>query len=377
MRLLVTSQIILIFLITLTFGIDKLFASELPQVQILTENLQLDESHYYNFSNLKKGDTVYVNMERISGNLEPILGITKDRSDFISFEEFYTKEVPQSLEKGLDFTEVFPDFANDYFLAWDDNSGKLSDANLTFQIQEDGDYQLVVAGSYYQLRRDDKYYNTFGKYKLTIALNDEEVLSGEAKPTGHTVVSQIGKFHIRIQEKTGEIAEDRQYIEFALNTLDQGDTIYVYVETTSGDLKPTIKLRDYGNRLLAFDNISGEDQNAALQYTLKEEGVNYTLVVRGDSEGEALSEGNFRILIGINASEVLTGKSDTRGRNIFNEPIEVSVALLIDQITDIDQRKENFTVVAYLILDWIDPDFAYNTDICECNQIDYTSALLV
>lgn len=353
-------------------GIAKLFASELPKVQILTENLQLGESHYYNFSNLQKGDTIYVNMERISGNLDPILGITKDRDDFISFEDFYIHQIPESLEKGLDFTEIFPDFANEFFIAWDDNGGELSDSSLTYQVQEEGDYQLVVSGSYYQLRRDNRYYNTFGKYRLSIGVNAPEVLTGEAKSTKQTVISPVGKFHNRVQEINGEITGDRKYIEFPLKILDEGDTLYVYVEKTSGDLKPTVKLRDYGNRLLSFDNISGEDKNAALQYTLKEEGENYTLVVRGDSEGEVLTEGKFRILIGTNAPEVLTGKSDPRGREILDEPIEVSVSLLIDQITGIDQRKENFTVVAYLILDWIDPDFAYNTDTCKCNEMEYT-----
>ena len=365
-------KIILLFLVIFNIGIAKLFASELPKVQILTENLQLGESHYYNFSNLQKGDTIYVNMERISGNLDPILGITKDRDDFISFEDFYIHQIPESLEKGLDFTEIFPDFANEFFIAWDDNGGELSDSSLTYQVQEEGDYQLVVSGSYYQLRRDNRHYNTFGKYRLSIGVNAPEVLTGEAKSTKQTVISPVGKFHNRVQEINGEITGDRKYIEFPLKILDEGDTLYVYVEKTSGDLKPTVKLRDYGNRLLSFDNISGEDKNAALQYTLKEEGENYTLVVRGDSEGEVLTEGKFRILIGTNAPEVLTGKSDPRGREILDEPIEVSVSFLIDQITGIDQRKENFTVVAYLILDWIDPAFAYNTDTCKCNEMEYT-----
>jgi hypothetical protein len=366
-------KIILLFLVIFNIGIAKLFASELPKVQILTENLQLGESHYYNFSNLQKGDTIYVNMERISGNLDPILGITKDRDDFISFEDFYIHQIPESLEKGLDFTEIFPDFANEFFIAWDDNGGKFSDSSLTYQVQEEGDYQLVVSGSYYQLRRDNRYYSTFGKYRLSIGVNAPEVLTGEAKSTKQTVISPVGKFHNRVQEINGEITGDRKYIEFPLRILDEGDTLYVYVEKTSGDLKPTVKLRDYGNRLLSFDNISGEDKNATLQYTLKEEGKNYTLVVRGDSEGEVITEGKFRILIGTNAPEVLTGKSDTRGRPIISEPIEVNVSLLIDQITSIDQRKESFTVVGYLVLKWVDPGFAYNPDSCKCNEMDYTS----
>ena len=147
----IKSQTILMILIALTIGAKELCASELHQVQILTENLQLGESHYYNLSNLQKGDMIFVNIERVSGNLDPIIGITKDRSDLSAFEDFYTNQIPKSLEKGLDFTEVFPDFANDFFLAWDDTRGKLRDASLTYQVQKEGDYQLVVAGSYYQL----------------------------------------------------------------------------------------------------------------------------------------------------------------------------------------------------------------------------------
>ncbi len=364
-----------ILLVCFSFFIGNLvlFASESPEVQIITETLQQDESHYYSFNQLKKGDTIYIKMERLSGNLDPLIGITKDITDFINFEEFYNNKIPDLLEDELDFTEVFPNFADDFFLVWDDNSGELSDAILTYEVPEDGNYQLIVTGSYYQLRRDNKFYNTFGQYKLSIGLNASEVLDKEPISTGYSVVNQLGKFHQRVQEINEEISEDRKYVEFPLNTLDEGDTLYVYVEKTSGNLKPTVKLRDYGNRLLSFDNISGEDQNAAFEYKLKEEAVNYTLVIRGDSDGDEDTIGEFRLLIGTNAPEVLNGEAVIRGRSIVREPIEVDVSLLIDQITGIDQRKENFTIVAYLLLDWVDPSFAFDTSECKCNFIDYSS----
>lgn len=366
-------KITLIIFIASGLGALPLYAVEPPRIQILNKTLQPHESHYYNFNKLKKGDMIYIKMERLSGNLDPLVGITKDKTDFISFEEFYNKKLPNLLEDQFDFTEVFPKYADDFFLLWDDNSGNLSDATITYEVTEEGDYQLLVTGSYYQLRRDDKYYNTFGQYRLSVGVNAPEVLDKEYLSTGHTVVSQLGKFHRRVQEISEEISKDRKYIEFPLNTLDKSDTLYVYVEKTSGNLKPTVKLRDYGNRLLSFDNISGEDQNAAFEYKLKEEAENYTLVIRGDSEGEEDTMGEFRLLIGTNAPEVLSGNADQRGRSIIREPIEVEVSLLIDQITGIDQRRENFTIVAYLLLDWVDPSFAYNTSECKCNFIDYSS----
>jgi len=363
------------FLVILTFlsiGTNALFASELGRVQIVKDHLQLGESHYYNIPNLKNGDTLYIYMENLSGNLDPIIGITKNRTDFSSFEDYFTIQIPNELETGIDFSQLFPSFADDYFLIWDDYGGKLSDASLEFQIQDEGNYQLVVAGTYYQLLRDNKYYNTFGQYRLTIGVNAPEVQTGKVKTTVNNIARQFGKFHKRAQEKTGQITEEKEYTQFPLNVIDKGDTLYVYVEKTSGDLKPAIKLRDYGNRLLAFDNLSGENDKASISYTLKEEGENYSLVVRGDSGDGNLTPGNFRILIGTNTPEVLTGKRGTSGRPIIEEPIEVNISLLIDQITDIDQRNENYTVVGYLLFEWLDPEFAYNTDSCKCNEIDYT-----
>jgi len=78
------------------------------------------------------------------------------------------------------------------------------------------------------------------------------------------------------------------------------------------------------------------------------------------------------LLIGTNTPEILAGKSTETGRPILNESIEVEVSLLVDQISDINQTKENFTVVAYLIMKWQDSSFAFNPDKCKCNEIDYT-----
>jgi hypothetical protein len=345
---------------------------ELPKVQVLYENLQPGESHYFDIPNLSVGDTLYVNIENLSGNLDPILGITKDNSDFRQFEEYFAIEIPEKIEKGGEFAEIFPDFADNFFITWDDNSGVLSDASITFRVPESGDYQLVVAGTYYQLQRGDKYYNTFGKYRLNIGVNAPEVLKGNAKATGDKIVSQIGVFNKRVQEEIIELSEERDYVELSMNNLDKSNTLYVYAESISGDLIPALKLRDYGNRLLAFDNLMDEKNTASLQYKLKDGAENYSLIIRADHKNKKNKSGKIRLLIGTNTPEILSGKSNERGRPILNESIEVEVSLLVDQISDINQTEENFTVVAYLIMYWQDDKFAYNPDKCKCNEIDFT-----
>ena len=43
---------------------------------------------------------------------------------------------------------------------------------------------------------------------------------------------------------------------------------------------------------------------------------------------------------------------------LADEPIEVAVSLKVHQITDIDQKAENFSVVATLIMDYAEPGLA-------------------
>ncbi len=361
--------LILVFIIIFADGINS---QELPKVQIINENLQPGESHYYNIANLKIGDTIYINIENLSGNLDPLLGITKEHSDFRQFEEYFAIEIPKKLEAGQEFAEIFPDFADNFFIVWDDNSGALSDAIITFQVPENGDYQIIVAGTYYQLQRGDKYYNTFGNYRLNIGVNAPEVLSGNVNATGDIVATQIGMIHKRVQEIIVEIDEEKNYIELPVNFIDPGHTLYVYVENISGDLIPTIKLRDYGNRLLAYDNLSDQDNTAALKYRFKDEGENLSLIIRGDPKSKEHTNGKLKVIVGINTPDVLTGKSAESGRTIIRESNDVEISLYVDQISDINQRNENFTIVAYLIMKWQDSSFAFNPDKCKCNEIDYT-----
>jgi len=239
-------------------------------------------------------------------------------------------------------------------------------------LPENGDYQIIVAGTYYQLQRGDKYYNTFGKYRLNIGVNAPGVLSGNANATGDIVATQIGMIHKRVQEIIVEIDEEKNYIELPVNVIDPGHTLYVYVENISGDLIPTIKLRDYGNRLLAYDNLLDQDNTAALKYRFKDEGENLSLIIRGDPKSKEHTNGKLKVIVGINTPDVLTGKSAESGRTIIRESNDVEISLYVDQISDINQRNENFTVVAYLIMKWQDSSFAFNPDKCKCNEIDYT-----
>jgi hypothetical protein len=58
--------------------------------------------------------------------------------------------------------------------------------------------------------------------------------------------------------------------------------------------------------------------------------------------------------------------NDTGDFDLIRRPIDVRVGLKIDQITDVDQKAENFTAVADLRLEWQDPRLAFSPDTCQC-----------
>jgi len=86
-------------------------------VQLIDEELQPGEVHLYDLPDLRKGDVLKVRVKASSGNLDPIVGLTKADEDIQLFEQYYRVNLPKSLEKGKDFAVLFPSYADNYFLA--------------------------------------------------------------------------------------------------------------------------------------------------------------------------------------------------------------------------------------------------------------------
>jgi len=96
-------------------------------------------------------------------------------------------------------------------------------------------------------------------------------------------------------------------------------------------------------------------------------------VINGDPQGGENTRGRFRLLIGTNSPDVKKGKAKVVGRPIIKAPIDVEIAIKIDQISELNQKNENFTVVGNLKLSWVDNRFAYNPDTCKCNEKNHDS----
>ncbi len=159
----------------------------------------------------------------------------------------------------------------------------------------------------------------------------------------------------RVQELTGVIDPGGQAV-YRLSGLKRGQTLYVYVETTSGSLDPIAALVEPGadiadlsaayqvgveaaadQRLdpsqaidavrdqlaLVWDDDSGQGYAAVFEFSLPEDG-DYPLLISG-----ALSSlgretfGSYRLLVGLEAPEVLTGAAEASGEPFASLDLDV------------------------------------------------------
>jgi hypothetical protein len=359
---------IVLLLVWLSLGHAPLSAAPgsgaAPRIQEFTGYLEMGEREVYRLSQLKQGDILYLYMQRLSGNLDPLFAVAHGGFQLKEFDDqlqAHLKEAPHSPYL------IFKTLLDRVYLAWDDDSGRGSDAALKFPIPADGDYKLVVAGSRQPVGRQVMGL-TFGGYRLLIGLNAPQVLTGQAAPTGAALATLefSPSAQTRIDEVKGTLTPDNNATYFRLAPLDAGTTLYVRVEATAGDLKPALTLRNYGNKALLVDNWQGREKTATLRYTIKEPSENFSIFISGGVEEGRTTSGSFRLLAGLNAPEILEGKGEPLGGPLFRRPLQVGVGIRIDQITEVNQRGENFGVVGDLFLDWLDPAFAFNPDTCRC-----------
>jgi hypothetical protein len=342
------------------------------QVQEIIGYLYPGEREVYDLPNLKRGDKLYVYMQRLSGNLDPLFAIADSQYNLRFFDEQLRRLLQQEPENPF---KAFRKLLDSFYLAWDDDSGSGTDAALQFAIPADGDYKIVVAGARQPVGRKVMGL-TFGSYRLVIGLNAPQVLINRATSTGARIanIEEVPSARPRIQEITGKLTPENNATYYRLVNLDAGTTLYVRVETTDGNLKPVLFLKNYGDKVLGSDNVRALRDVAQLQYHFKEDVRNFSLHISGGFADSPKTSGAYRLLVGINAPEVLEGKVTPVGNAIIREPIRVGVAIQMDQITDVNQRGENFGVVGTLHMNWLDPDFAFNPDTCQCARKVFDSS---
>ena len=352
--------LLLLMALALSFGFTQVAAQDGGKVQVLGGRIEPRSIHYYTLPDLKQGQTVYLYVAGTSGNFDPFAGLFGPEVDSVTLENDFIGELERAVAGGADPLVVSAQLADKYFLTWDDDSGAGYDAALKYTIPADGDYQLALVSSLQQY--------TFGDYRLTVGLDAPQVLSGKAEPTGDVIAlfdpkaSHVGA---AVQKITGALTVDKPQTVFFLNDIRAGDTLTLFTEALSGTLKPVIYLRDYGGKVLRASNFAGTSAAAGAEYTFDSDARGYSIKLEACCE-DARTAGSYRLLVGINAPEVLTGEAEPAGAAIIKEPIEVQVGVNLEQITDVDQKSENFGVVADVRMRWQDPALAFSPADCQC-----------
>ena len=340
---------------------------ELVAVQEILGRLRLDDQIYYSLPDLQTGDELYIYAGGVSGNLDPFIALLESKDDPAEVMSAFYADVAELVNEGRDPFASLPTLARHYFLVWNDDGGQGYDAAFSYTIPRDGDYRLLL---------NSLIKETFGDYRLLIGINQPDVLSGQAATTGDTLAfydveaSQSGK---AAQEVTGTLDAEHPAVDYRLHGFDAGDTLYVNVVPTSGNLRPVLILKDFGGKAVRSSNLSAQAANASLSYTFENQANNYHLAVgAGCCEGDIPTSGNYKMVVGLNDPEVFSGEVEPIGEPIVRLPTEVEIGIKLQQITGVDQKAENFGAVASLAMRWVDPKLAFRPDSCDCQFKTYT-----
>jgi hypothetical protein len=358
--------------IILLLGITPAAAQTTSRVQEFQGHLDPGEIDVYRLDGLQTGQVLSVLAETISGNLDPFVGLLAGDTDLAAVEQAYLADLNELLSSNGDIAAGLVELRDLYFLAWDDDSGPGYASAMNTTIPSPGDYYLLVTSNLSAAGR-----KTQGDYRLQLGLDSAGVTEGTATASGTPFASldsaQTTSSPV-VQEVTGTLSADQHIQSYLLNSFKPGSTIYVYVETTSGDLKPAILLRDYGKKPLAASNLAGKAASTSLSYTLEENSLSYQLDIGSAPQDAQVSESSYRLLVGVDAPDVLQGNAPAQGRAIFQAPIPVQVGVKLEQIVAVDQHDEFFNAVGSLRMDWSDPALAFSPDTCRCQRKLYSEA---
>jgi hypothetical protein len=338
------------------------------RVQRIQERLQAGETHAYLLKDLQSGDRLTVSMQATSGNLDPAIGIVDTTLSLEEFGASYQADIQRALTAEGSVAEAIEAVRDQSFLAWDDDSGDGYAAALAFDVPSSGDYVLVAASSLSTAGSEGS-----GDYAMLIGLNAPD---GASEPVGTPLAQQVAfpwGAAMSVDQASGTLTAAAPAANLALVDIGAGQSFTAYAEATSGNLRPSLVLRDFGGKALEAGNLNGQASQATLQYTTTETAVGYTIEVRAAALPDGTTtEGDYRLLIGVNAPEVLTGQAQPQGSQLLKAPIEVQTGLKILRISAVDSPNENFTVLASFRMDWTDPRLAFSPDSCNCSVKLYT-----
>jgi hypothetical protein len=347
---------LLIFLSALAAGSQPAFADNRKEVQEIRGYLSSEEGVVYRIPRLKRGEKLSVYMEGVSGDLDPLVVLIKPGVALDSLRALTLKKVEQGLKPGQGPLEALSKILDENSLIWNDDFRGNYAAAFQYTIPADGSYRLLVRST---MTRE-----TTGTYRLFVGVNAPEVLKGHARQNkSFVVLDRASEASAKgVVESRGTLSAEKYFRFYSLKDMSKGETLYLYVAATSGNLKPVVTLYDLGAKPLRIDNFSGEKSTTVFQYTFARKTRNCRIKISGKSGEGAVTAGGYRLILGVDEPTVLSGQGKTMGRDILKEPIPVKIGIKMQQITNVDQKFENFGVVATLIMEWQDPALSFDPE---------------
>ena len=342
------------------------------QVQELTGRNEPGSISFFLLPDLQAGDTLTVYAAGTSNNLDPLVALIPADQEVLAISAAYNAAVTAVLRDSADPLADLEEVRDEFFLAWDDDSGDGYDATFTYAVPTGGDYRLLVGGSQSSLNR-----GTFGDFRLLLGLNAPQVRTGTATPTGDIIAvpDEVSlDTSVLVQQIEGEFSAEKLSTFFTLNKLSAGDTLQVRVEATSGSWRPVLAFSDFGGKLIRRVEASPGESVVTLEYTYPQDGSDYRLDLDSCCPGTGYEPGAYRLLVGKNSPAVLAGTAVPTGGEVVQEPIAVQVGIRLQQITGVDQKAENYGAVATIRMEWIDRNLAFDPATCNCRNKIFTTA---
>jgi hypothetical protein len=339
-------------------------AATAASVEVVEGALQEGDFFVYQAKNLKRGDRLEVHGAGTSGNLDPLISVTdtsRPLSDLIAeLKERFAKinaegRLPQ---------EALSEVAEGLVLAWDDDSAEGYDAKLALTIPGDGDYRISISGGHGLTSIGDVPRSTAGAYRLIVAVNAAADESAEPSGTPFLKLDPESPTPTAVQRLFGKTTPEQPVEEYILEQLNAGDSLHARIEAVDGGRVPRLRLFDYGNKELARAQPQADNRSATLSYEHRASARSFYVRVEGGEKETT----EYALLLGRNAPQVLTGEAQESGRALVHPPIKVLVGVVMEQITGVDQREENFGIVANVTMKWRDPDYAFRPDSCNCRR---------
>ena len=202
---------------------------------------------------------------------------------------------------------------------------------LQYTFEADGDYSIAITDCCSETAE--------GIFRLLIGYNAPDVLNGTAFPTNDIIaipyeptfvdfntiedepttssplIEFIRNNSGQVQQLYGAVDVNNEFVYFDIFEAQANQTLYLYVESSNIDTYMAVCDINCEEIFAENDDIDadGGNFNSALEYTFPADG-DYSIVIT-DCCSETAT-GDFRLLLGYNAPQVLTGNATPNGATI-------------------------------------------------------------